>query len=112
MKKIITTLTAVTFALGLAAAAQAQEAKTPEKPVVQSPQAVQTQVAPKATAKPGAPVAKEAVKTGDKTKEAVKSGNKVKAKKETRKAAKKSEGKWPTGMKAGAAVDKTKEATK
>ena len=38
MKKIITTLTAVTFALGLAAAAQAQVAKTPEKPAVQSTQ--------------------------------------------------------------------------
>ena len=69
MKKIITTLTAVTFALGLAAAAQAQVAKTPEKPVVQSTQAVQTQVAPKETAKPGEPVVKETVKPGDKTKE-------------------------------------------
>ncbi len=55
MKKIITTLTAVTFALGLAAAAQAQVAKTPEKPAVQSTQAVQPQVAPK----PDEPVAKE-----------------------------------------------------
>ena len=36
MKKIITTLTAVAFALGLAVAAQAQVAKTPEKPAVQS----------------------------------------------------------------------------
>ena len=61
MKKIITTLTAVTFALGLAAAAQAQVAKTPEKPAVQSTQAVQPQVAPKDAAKPGEPVAKETV---------------------------------------------------
>ena len=53
MKKIITTLTAVTFALGLAAAAQAQVAKTPEKPAVQSTQAVQPQVAPKEAAKTG-----------------------------------------------------------
>ena len=59
MKKIITTLTAVTFALGLAAAAQAQVAKTPEKPAVQSTQEVQPQVAPKEAAKPGEPVAKE-----------------------------------------------------
>ena len=51
MKKIITTLTAVTFALGLAAAAQAQMAKTPEKPAVQSTQTVQPQVAPKEAAK-------------------------------------------------------------
>ena len=36
MKKIVTTLTAVTFALGLAAAAQAQMVKTPEKPAVQT----------------------------------------------------------------------------
>ena len=65
MKKIITTLTAVTFALGLAAAAQAQVAKTPEKPAVQSTQTtVQPQVAPKDAAKP---VAKETVTTGDKT---------------------------------------------
>ena len=72
MKKIITTLTAVTFALGLAAAAQAQVAKTPEKPAVQSTQATQPQVAPK----PGDPVAKETVKPGDKTKEAVTTGDK------------------------------------
>ena len=52
MKKIIMTLTAVTFALGLAAAAQAQVAKTPEKPAVQSTQAVQPQVAPKAADHP------------------------------------------------------------
>ena len=62
MKKIITTLTAVTFALGLAAAAQAQVAKTPEKPAVQSTQTVQPQVTPKAAD----PVAKETVKPGDK----------------------------------------------
>ena len=48
----------------LAAAAQAQVAKTPEKPAVQSTQAVQPQVAPKDAAKPGDPVAKETVKPG------------------------------------------------
>jgi hypothetical protein len=73
MKKIITTLTAVTFALGLAAAAQAQVAKTPEKPAVQSTQTVQPQATPKEAAKP---VAKEAVKPGDKTEEAVTTGDK------------------------------------
>jgi hypothetical protein len=112
MKKIITTLTAVTFALGLAAAAQAQVAKTPEKPVVQGTQAVQTQVAPKETAKPGEPVAKETVKPGDKTKEAVKSGDKGTAKKEAKKAAKETEVKSPAVKKTGADLEKTKEATK
>lgn len=82
MKKIITTLTAVTFALGLAAAAQAQVAKTPEKPAVQSTQEVQTQVAPKEAAKPATP---EAVKPGDKTKEAAESADKGKVKKEAKK---------------------------
>ena len=77
MKKIITTLTAVTFALGLAAAAQAQVAKTPEKPAVQSTQEVQPQVAPKEAAKT---VTTETVTTGDKTKEATQSGDKGKAK--------------------------------
>jgi uncharacterized low-complexity protein len=87
MKKIITTLTAVTFALGLAAAAQAQVAKTPEKPAVQSTQEVKTQVAPKEAVKPGEPVAKEAVTTADKTKEAAASGDKGKATPEAKKVA-------------------------
>jgi hypothetical protein len=112
MKKIITTLTAVTFALGLAAAAQAQVAKTPEKPVVQGTQEVQTQVAPKATAKPGEPVAKESVKPGDKAKEEAKSGDKGKVKKEAKNVAKKGAVKCPPEKKAGVPVDKTKEATK
>jgi hypothetical protein len=112
MKKIITTLTAVTFALGLAAAAQAQSAKTPEQPAVQGTQAVQTQVAPKAATKPGEPVAKETVKPGDKTKEAAKSEDKGKAKQETKKVAKKAEVKCPPEKKAGAPVAKTKEAAK
>ncbi|MDP2045200.1 MAG: hypothetical protein Q8L00_03200 [Deltaproteobacteria bacterium] len=104
MKKIITTLTAVTFALGLAAAAQAQMAKTPEKPVVQTTQAVQPQVAPK----PGDPVAKETVKPGDKAKEAAQSVDKGKTKEEAKKAA-------PKGAiekKAGAPMEKTQEGTK
>jgi uncharacterized low-complexity protein len=81
MKKIITTLTAVTFALGLAAAAQAQVAKTPEKPAVQNTQAVQPQVAPKEAAKT---VTTETVTTGDKTKEAAQCGDKGKVKKGAR----------------------------
>ena len=78
MKKIITTLTAVTFALGLAAAAQAQVAKTPEKPAVQSTQTVQPQVAPKEAAKT---VTTETVTTGDKTQTVTQSGDKGKVKK-------------------------------
>ena len=121
MKKIITTLTAVTFALGLAGAAQAQVAKTPEKPAVQTTQDVKTQVAPKEAVKPGDPLSKEAVTTIDKTKEAVKSGDKGKqeAKKATKKP--KKEGKQeikpvaPQGQvekKAGAPVATTPEGAK
>jgi len=108
MKKIITTLTAVTFALGLAAAAQAQVAKTPEKPAVQSTQAVQPQVAPKDAAKPGEPVVKETVTTGDKTKEAAQTADKGKVKKETKKVAKKDK----IEKKADANLEKTQEGAK
>ena len=109
MKKIITTLTAVTFALGLAAAAQAQVAKTPEKPAVQSTQDVQPQVAPKEAAKP---VVKETVKPGDKTKEAAKTGDQGKTKPEAKKVAKQAEPKCPIEKKAGAPMEKTPEAAK
>jgi hypothetical protein len=104
MKKIITTLTAVTFALGLAAAAQAQVAKTPEKPVVQNTQTVQPQVAPK----PGDPVAKETVKPGDKAKEAAQSGDKGKTKEDAKKTAPKAK----IEKKAAVPVEKTPEAAK
>jgi hypothetical protein len=116
MKKIITTLTAVTFALGLAAAAQAQVAKTPEKPVVQGTQAVQTQVAPKETVKPGEPVAKETVKPGDKTKEAAQAGDKgnvkKEAKKEVKKEAKQAAKKSTIEKKAGANLETTPKDAK
>ena len=129
MKKIITTLTAVTFALGLAAAAQAQVAKTPEKPAVQRTQTVQPQVAPKPAdpvvkepVKPGEPVVKETVKPGDKAKEAVptgdktqkvtKSGDKGKTKPEAKKVTKKADPKCPIEKKAGAPVEKTPEGAK
>ena len=105
MKKIIITLTAVTFALGLAAAAQAQVAKTPEKPVVQSTQTVQPQVAPKEAAKP---VAKETVTTGDKTQKAAPSGDKGTVKKDAKKVAPKAK----TEKKAGAPMEKTQEGAK
>ncbi len=78
MKKIITTLTAMTFALGVAAAAQAQVTKTPETPAVQGTQVTPAQVAPK-----------EVAKTGDKTKECAKPGDKNKVKAKTKKEVKK-----------------------
>jgi uncharacterized low-complexity protein len=112
MKKIITTVTAVTFALGLAGAAQAQMAKTPEKPAVQSTQAVQPQVAPKDAVKPGEPVAKETVTTGDKTKEAAQTGEQGKTKQGAKKVTKKAEPKCPVEKKTGAPMEKTPEATK
>jgi len=118
MKRIITALTAVTFALGLAAAAQAQVAKTPEKPAVQSTQEVKPPVAPKEAAKPGEPVAKETVKPGDKTKEAVTTGDKTKAaapsgdKGKAKPEAKKVAPKGTIEKKAGAPVETTKEGAK
>jgi hypothetical protein len=126
MKKIITTVTAMTFALGLAAAAQAQVAKTPEKPVVQSTQEVKTPAAPTKAVKPGEPVAKEAVTPGDKTQETLKSVEKGKQEvkkvtnKEAKKAAKKAAKKevkpvTPQGQvekKAGAPLEKTPETAK
>jgi hypothetical protein len=124
MKKIITTLTAVTFALGLAAAAQAQVGKTPEKPAVQT-QTVQPQVAPKAAdpvakeaVKPGEPVVKETVKPGDKTKEAVPTGDKTKKvtkygdKGKVKKDAEKVAPKATMEKKAGAPMEKTPEGAK
>jgi hypothetical protein len=114
MKKIVTTLTAVTFALGLAAAAQAQMVKTPEKPAVQSTQAVQPQVTPK----PGDPVAKETVKPGDKTKEAVTTGDKTKEvtqsgdKGKVKKGAKTIVPKDKMEKKGGAPMEKTQEGAK
>lgn len=115
MKKIITTLTAVTFALGLAAAAQAQVAKTPEKPAVQTTQAVQPQAAPKAAdhpvakeaVKPGDPAAKETAKPGDKTKEMAPVGDKGKAKEDVKKVAPKDK-----NDKKAAPVEKTQGGAK
>ncbi|MCK9375403.1 MAG: hypothetical protein M0P73_04555 [Syntrophobacterales bacterium] len=109
MKKIISTLTAMTFALGLAAAAQAQIAKTPEKPEVKSTQA-QTQVTPQEAAKTGEPAAKEAVKTGDKTKEMVKPGDQDKGKHAAKKEAKKLTKQGGAEKKAGAPMATTPAA--
>ena len=86
MKKVISTLTAVAFALGLAAAGQAQTAgKDEAKPAVKTETpAPQAQVT-KDAAKPGdpaKPAAKEEVKPGDKAKETAKPGDKDKTKKD------------------------------
>jgi len=83
-------------------------AKTPEKPAVQSTQAVQPQVAPKDAAKPGEPVAKETVTTGDKTKEAAQTADKGKVKKEAKKVAKKDK----IEKKAGANLETTPKDAK
>ena len=109
MKKIITTLTVVTFVLGLAAAAQAQVAKTPEKPVVESTQKVQPQVAPKEAAKT---VTTETVTTGDETQTVTQTGDKGKTKQAAKQVTKKAEPKCPIEKKAGADLEKTKESTK
>jgi uncharacterized low-complexity protein len=88
MKKVIITLTALTFALGLAAAAQAQTVKIPEKPEVKAEQTTPTSVAPqKQETKTGEkvkPVSKEEVKAGEK-KVAKKPGKKEKNCKEENK---------------------------
>jgi len=100
MKKVVTTLTAVAFALGIAGAGMAQSvAKDAEKPAAKTEMKVtQSQVAPKSdkpgeAAKPGVkeevkpgetakPAAKEDVKPGEKakpvTKEVPKAGEKGK----------------------------------
>jgi hypothetical protein len=109
MKKIITTLTAITFALGVAAAAQAQVVKTPEKPAVQSTQAAQPQAATQEAAKPVTP---ETVKPGDKTKEVLKPGDQEKAKKTAKKEAKKAEKKGAAAQKPGAHLETVPPATK
>ena len=105
MKKIITTLTAVTFALGLAAAAQAQVAKTPGKPAVQSTQTVQPQVASKEAAKE---VTTETVTTGDKTQTVTQTGDKGKTKEDAKKVAPKSK----IEKKTGAPMEKPPEGAK
>jgi len=90
MKKVVSTLTAVAFALGLAGAALAQSVtKETAKPAVKTEVKVtQSQVAPKAE-KPG-----EAAKPG--VKGEVKPGEKAKTgTKETTKAGEKEKGKEP-----------------
>lgn len=74
MKKVVTTITAAIFALGLVSAGLAQTAQTPEKPAVKTetsaPAAVKPEVAKPEAAKTGEkPATKEAVKPGDTKKE-------------------------------------------
>ena len=97
MKKVITTLTAVAFALGLAGAGMAQSVgkEAVKPPAKTATQATQSQVAPKAVDKPGEaakPVAKEEVKPGEKakpvTKEVTKPGDKAKGKETAKKSTK------------------------
>jgi len=102
MKKVVCTLTAMAFALGLAGAGMAQSvAKDAAKPAAKTDiKVTQSQVAPKAE-KPGEatkPGAKQDVKPGDKAKpaakEEVKPGEKAKpVTKEAPKAGEKDKGK-------------------
>jgi hypothetical protein len=124
MKKIITTLTAVTLALGLAAAAQAQVAKTPEKPAVQSQAATPIQVTPPQSVKPVEPAAKEAMKPGESAvkdtakpgkisdKGAMKPGEPQKTQQTVKKEAKQATKKAMGEKKAGAPLETPPAATK
>jgi len=88
MKKVVTTITAVVFALGLAGGALAQTAQTQEKPAVKTEaQASPATVAPKEAAKPEKPAVKEAAKPGAKGE--MKTAEKGKTKKEAKKEVKK-----------------------
>jgi hypothetical protein len=88
MKKVVTSITAVVFALGLAGGALAQTAKTPEKPGVKTEApASPTTVAPKEAAQPEKPGVKEVAKPGAKAE--MKTADQGKTKKEAKKAAKK-----------------------
>ena len=100
MKKVVTTITAAIFALGLVSAGLAQTAQTPEKPAVKTETSAPTAVVKPEVAKPEA--AKEAVKPVD-TKKETKA-----AKKEAKKAAKKSKDE----KKAGAPVEKSQPEKK
>jgi uncharacterized low-complexity protein len=112
MKKIISTLTALTFALGLSVAAQAQAVKTPEVPAAKDTKVTQAQVAPK-TAEPAG---KEVGKAGETAKEAVKPGEQEKVKTMTKKdlksEAKKELKKVKSEQKPGAPVATPQGATK
>jgi hypothetical protein len=105
MKKVVITISAAIFALGLTTAGLAQTAQTPAKPEVkQESTTVQTPAAKPEAAKPEVtkPVekagAKEAIKPGEAKKETTKEAKKV-AKQEAKKA--------KTEKKSGAPVEKS-----
>jgi hypothetical protein len=119
MKKVVTTITAAIFALGLVSAGLAQTAQTPAKPEVkQESTTVQTPAAKPEAAKPEAAKSEvtkpEAPKTGEKpaAKEAVKPGEAKKETKEAKKAAKKETQKGKDEKKSGAPVEKSQPEKK
>ena len=84
MKKVVTTITAAIFALGLVSAGLAQTTQTPAKPEVKKESsAVTTPAAPKEAGKP------EVTKPGAVKKPAAKEAGKPLTKKQARKQAKK-----------------------
>jgi hypothetical protein len=101
MKKVVITITAAIFALGLTSAGLAQTTQTPAKPEVKKEStAVQTPAAKPEVTKPGEKAgAKEAVKPGE-------------AKKETTKEAKKEAKKAKTEKKSSAPVEKSQPEKK
>jgi hypothetical protein len=114
MKKVVTTITAAIFALGLVSAGLAQTTQTPAKPEVKKEAgAVATPAAPKEAgkpevAKPGA-VKTEAAKPGEKP--AAKEKGKPLTKKE-KKEAKKQAKKDKAAKKSGAPVEKSQPEKK
>ena len=109
MKKVVTTITAAIFALGLVSAGLAQTTQTPAKPEVKKESAaVQTPAAKPEVTKP------EAAKPGEKStvKEAVKPGDKQETKKDTKKEAKKEAKKGKDEKKSGAPVAKSQPEKK
>lgn len=112
MKKVVTTITAAIFALGLVSAGLAQTAQTPVKPEVKKEStAVQTPAAKPEATKPEAAKAEvtkpEAAKAGEKS--AVKAAGKpCGTKKEAKKVAKKG----TAEKKAGAPVEKSQPEKK
>jgi len=116
MKKVVTTITAAIFALGLVSAGLAQTTQTPAKPEVKKEStAVQTPAAKPEATKPEAAKSEvskpEAAKAGEKSavKEAVKPGE---TKKETKKVAKKEAKKGKDEKKSGAPVEKSQPEKK
>ena len=119
MKKVVTTITAAIFALGLVSAGLAQTAQTPAKPEVkQESTAIQTPAAKPEVAKPevSKPEAAkpEAAKTGEKpaAKEAVKPGDTKKETKDVAKKDKKDAKKGKDEKKSGAPVEKSQPEKK